>query len=231
MRIIAIGDIHGRSSWEKILEKEKYDHCIFMGDYLDSREGIAADQQLKNFEAILNFKRKNLSSITLLLGNHDYHYLLTNSERYSGFQPEIQAEAAHMLQPAIDAGHIQPCLITENLLFSHAGITNTWCKKNNVHMIDLQNEINQLLQTSPDAFQFTYGKNFSPFGDDIDQSPIWVRPNSLKEDMIHGYTQIVGHTTQNKIRTDDNLLLIDTLGTSHEYLIWENGNFHTGCCY
>jgi hypothetical protein len=228
MRIIALGDIHGRSSWQMILDKENYDRCIFIGDYLDSREGLSAELQLKNLEAILEFKRQNPTSTTLLLGNHDYHYLLTNTERYSGFQPEIQAEAAHLFQPAIDTGLIQPCLTVENLLFSHAGVTKTWCTKNKVEMNDLQNSINQLLINRPDAFQFTYGKNFSPYGDDIDQSPIWVRPNSLKEDMLDGYIQIAGHTTQNQIHIEDHILLIDTLGTSQEYLIWDDGKFDIG---
>ena len=36
MKYILIGDIHGRTQWKKIVEKEKdADKFIFLGDYFD----------------------------------------------------------------------------------------------------------------------------------------------------------------------------------------------------
>ncbi len=35
MKIITIGDIHGRDFWKKILE-EPMDQLVFIGDYFDS---------------------------------------------------------------------------------------------------------------------------------------------------------------------------------------------------
>ncbi|NBP57427.1 metallophosphoesterase, partial [bacterium] len=36
MKTIFIGDIHGRSIWKEIVEQEKPDRVIFIGDYFDS---------------------------------------------------------------------------------------------------------------------------------------------------------------------------------------------------
>ncbi|MDR2052315.1 MAG: hypothetical protein LBP80_02795, partial [Treponema sp.] len=38
------------------------------------------------------------------------------------------------------------------------------------------------------------------YGDDVTQSPIWIRPRSLKRDPLAGYHQIVGHTPGDAIR-------------------------------
>lgn len=33
--ILFIGDIHGRTIWKDIVEKESWEQCIFLGDYFD----------------------------------------------------------------------------------------------------------------------------------------------------------------------------------------------------
>ena len=74
MRVIAIGDIHGKSIWEKIVEKESTaDKIIFIGDYFD---GDPADftTEYHNFIRILDYKALNPDKVTLLFGNHDIHY-------------------------------------------------------------------------------------------------------------------------------------------------------------
>lgn len=47
-------------------------------------------------------------------------------------------------------------------------------------------------------------------------------------DKIEGFIQVVGHTTQNKLVITDDIILIDTLGTSGEYLIWDNFQLSVG---
>ena len=44
MRIIVIGDIHGRTIWKDIVNQE-FDLCVFLGDYVDSHDRISAKQQ------------------------------------------------------------------------------------------------------------------------------------------------------------------------------------------
>lgn len=231
MRIVAIGDTHGRTDWEQITSNEKFDKIIFMGDYFDTHEKISPIQQIENFKNIIAYKKANIDKIILLFGNHDYHYLRTVDERYSGFQEWQKIDIQELLHPAIDAGLLQMCFSWQNMFFSHAGVTQTWCKNNLVQKEFIEQSINELFRYKPSAFRFTSGRNRSPYGDDVEQSPIWVRPNSLLRDRIEGFIQVVGHTTQNKLVIADDVILIDTLGTSGEYLIWDNFQLSVGRVY
>lgn len=71
MKIIVIGDIHGRTIWKDIV-KQEFDLCIFLGDYVDSHYGITAEEQEKNLLEILDFKENNPNKVILLRGNHEY---------------------------------------------------------------------------------------------------------------------------------------------------------------
>ncbi len=122
---------------------------------------------------------------------------------------------------------LQMCFVHENCVFTHAGITKTWASNNSVDLAQgsksIENQINDLFRHQPIAFSFTIGENFSFSGDDTCQSPIWVRPNSLRRDGIEGFVQVVGHTPQRELVMDDSVVLIDTLGTSGEYLMITDG--------
>ena len=57
MKTIIIGDIHGRSVWKQIVEKEQDAHkIVFLGDYFDSFD-IKGVEQLHNFNEIIKFKQ------------------------------------------------------------------------------------------------------------------------------------------------------------------------------
>ena len=81
MRILAIGDIHGRDSWKDIINDNVFDKVVFLGDYFDSREEISGAKQLYNFKEILQFKKYNIDKVVLLVGNHEFHYLKTIYEQ------------------------------------------------------------------------------------------------------------------------------------------------------
>ena len=53
MKTIVLGDTHGRSQWKLIVNMEKADQVIFIGDYFDSYDLTAADQ-MYNFKEIIN---------------------------------------------------------------------------------------------------------------------------------------------------------------------------------
>lgn len=233
MKIIAFGDIHGRTNWKKIIANNDFDKVIFIGDYFDTHYDVSTEQQKENFKDIISFKKSNLDKVVLLFGNHDYHYLRTSNEQYSKFQQEEKTNIQELLHKAIDEDLLQMCYIHWNYLFVHAGVTKTWCKTNNIDEMNLSNSINDLFKYTPNAFRFTSGKNGSGWGDDVEQSPIWVRSRSLYMDKIPNYIQVVGHTVMDKItglngginiytegRTIETsgVIFIDTLGTSEEYL-------------
>jgi hypothetical protein len=90
--------------------------------------------------------------------------------------------------------------------------------------------LNDLFHKQPSAFKFN---GVDPSGDDVYQTPIWIRPESLikanKKSLEKNFIQVFGHTRIKKISTVGKITkgkyqLIDCLGTSGEYMIIENGS-------
>ncbi|MDJ1495371.1 metallophosphoesterase [Cytophagaceae bacterium DM2B3-1] len=224
MKLLAIGDIHGRTIWKKIVAKERADRIIFLGDYFDSREDITCSEELRNFESILSFKEQFPEKVVLLFGNHDLHYII--NEQYSGFRYSCQKAVQEIIHNALQKNLMQMCFSMHSFLFSHAGVTKTWYQsqfgEEYVQSDMVCDFVNKLFRKQPDAFRFTVGPNCDFSGDDITQPPTWVRPASLLADKLDGYIQIVGHTTQTNLAIIDQVAFADTLGTSGEYLTIED---------
>jgi hypothetical protein len=224
MKIVALGDTHGRDLWKKIVKvEEDFDKFIFIGDYFDSRENIDASTQIQNFIEILQFKKDNPEKVILLIGNHDYHYLKGCGETYSGYQQYAAMDINEVLQPALTSGHLQICHVYDEYIFSHAGLTNTWCENNEIDLYNIEESVNVRFMKNMESFRFEYGENLDRSGDDVTQSPIWVRIPSLFRDMVKGFTYIIGHTTVKEMHMANNIIAIDCLSTSNEYLVIQNG--------
>jgi len=226
MKIIAIGDIHGRSIWKDIVSKETdADKIVFVGDYFDSRSGHSGNRQIENFKEIIEFKKANKDKVILCVGNHDFHYIRGIGETYSGYQASYAIDIGEVIQQALNEDLIQICFVSDKFIFTHAGITKTWANINTVDVNNLEQSINDLFKFKPNCFKFTMGNNYSSTGRDITQTPIWVRPEALVTDMLDEVISgnlyyIVGHTPVNYIGVNiiDNIIMIDALGTSEEYL-------------
>ena len=217
-KVIVLGDTHGRSIWKDIVEKVPFDKVIFIGDYFDTHEGITPEVQLNNFNEIVDFKFDNYPRVELLIGNHDYHYMPGIEENYSGFSTDYFYQFNQALSTHLK--HMKVCTNIHNFLLSHAGITKTWCNDNNIYVPDIVNSINQAFALNKRILKFN---GINVYGDDVTQSPIWVRPRSLVSDGVEGYVQVVGHTTQQKMTVIENqFILIDTLGTTEQFLYIEN---------
>lgn len=226
MKVLVLGDTHGRTAWEKIVANESFDKIIFIGDYVDTHEDITPLQQKLNLENILKYVRENKDKVVMLLGNHDFHYLRYSMEEYSRYQSVMQYDFQQLIQGGIDEGLITVAHQHEQFLFTHAGVTKTWCEYASIDMDNIVESINERFITQPSFFRFTMGKTYSRYGDDITQPPIWVRPKSLMMDKVPGYIHIVGHTTVKRISSKEDyegIRLIDTLGESGEFLVIENG--------
>jgi predicted MPP superfamily phosphohydrolase len=223
MKIVALGDTHGRSKWKEIVVEQKdADMIVFIGDYFDAKDGgYSANRQIENFKEIVQFKRDNPSKVVLLIGNHDFHYLNGVNETYSSYQFGYAKDINSVLQPAVDEGLLQMCYQYSSYFFSHAGLTKTWSNNNDIDMNNLEDSVNELFRNDITKFKFTMGDNDSYGGNDITQTPIWVRPQSLVKDMVDDIICIVGHTQVKGVTVmeEDNLILIDCLGTSDEYLV------------
>lgn len=214
-KIVAIGDIHGRESWKKIIEKEKdADQIVFVGDYFDTHDaGISGMKQITNFKQILNFKKSAPRKVVLLMGNHDYHYLGVLGEQYSGYNDKYADQIAPLVREALRDAWMWHCYAVRGHLFSHAGVTISWSVAHGVDPKHIQASINKL---PLEAFRYDR-RDTSHTGESSFQSPIWVRPIGLVADAVKGFHQIVGHTQQSFLSYGDNIDFIDCLGTSGEY--------------
>ncbi len=224
MKVIALGDTHGRSFWKLIVHTQAFDKVVFIGDYFDSFN-IPAEEQIRNFREIVAYKEAHPDKVVLLIGNHDYHYLpvaRSIDETYAGFQDRYAFQIGHLIQEHRDL--LQVCYLWEDYLFSHAGVTQTWLDEVGYKGEEIADFINELFRYKPQKFLFN---GYDPYGDDVTQSPLWVRPRSLRKDAFHPETirQVVGHTAMRTLDLkEDPFFFIDTLETSGEYLIIENGN-------
>lgn len=230
MKIIAIGDTHGRYDWSKIVDRENdADKIVFIGDYVDTHENIPPEIQLSNLRAILGFKRANPEQVVLLIGNHDFHYLRAVNEHYSGYQIGYCHDFQNEFEIALMEGLMQMAFRHEKFLFTHAGVTHTWADKFSISKETPDETINMLFKQQVTPFKFRIGKNGSMSGNDVTQGPIWVRPQSLALDKIDNFIQVVGHTNQDSLLVtgpvaNHGIIFIDTIGTSGEYLRITDGN-------
>jgi predicted phosphodiesterase len=219
MKILVISDVHGRTDWKMIIAREKNaDKIIFLGDYFDSFD-INATDQIINFKEIIAFKEQNADKVVLLTGNHDMHYLpyyITMNEQYSGFQARHSYALSDLLQSNLH--HLQMAHRQENYLFTHAGVTNTWLGNNGFDNEQaLTTFINELFQYKPAAFRF---RGNDPFGNSIESSPVWVRPESLLKDAYNKeqLKQVVGHTVFKHINIVEERYFFVDAQESGEYL-------------
>jgi len=240
MKVIIIGDIHGRNSWKTL--RDKADKLVFVGDYFDTREKINGKKQLDNFVDLISFKRENPDKVILLLGNHDYQYLRGVDETYSGYQPHYHHDIREALEYALTNKMIDICYFFNNnkekFLVSHAGVSQVWFDINakDKEGSSVVEKINNLFLKNRDNFSF-YQKgmnNRNPYGDNVEQSPIWIREASLLSSLLRGgeisdYKQIIGHTMVDKIIIDEypNFIKVDSLHNK-EYLIVNDDNIEIG---
>ena len=187
-KILIIPDVHGRTFWKKAIKTGDYEKIVFLGDYTDpyEMEGITNREALKNFKSIIAFKQQKPEKVVLLLGNHDLHY-------YSGYYYEL---AGGVRYDSVSAIALQRLFAkyrsffqlawetdwgSKHYLFSHAGITQSWLKRN------------MKLIRKPDARHL----NRLLRGDYPSGSIVWADVEELLvSNPLSGIYQIVGHTMQ-----------------------------------
>ncbi len=234
MKTIILGDTHGRSVWKLIVNMENPDRVIFIGDYFDTHEDISAAGQMLVFEEIIAYKKsQDPGKVVMLIGNHDHHYFPeVGYTGTSGYQAGAAVAIGFLLED--NKEHLQMAYQFDNILCTHAGVGKTFLEKQGwKEGEDIAEFLNELWKYKPKAFCFN---GYDPYGDDMGQTPIWIRPKSLMkdaQDFKKEIIQVVGHTVQNQIdikgkSTGGRYYFIDTLGSSGEYLIVEDGNITAG---
>lgn len=233
MKTILLGDTHGRSIWENIIEQETtFDRLIFVGDYFDSKQHTA-EEQIENFNKIIAYKKSHPEKeVVLLIGNHDLHYFpeIGNSGT-SGYQLNAKEAIEKVIQA--NRQYLQVAFRWSRYIVSHAGISSLFMNitygQGKWNTSSVVNDLNVSFIKNPFLFKF-FGTE--PSGDDPEQTPMWIRPGSLiqanKGSALENYIQIFGHTMVQGIEeivqlTQGKYYLIDCLGTSKEYLVIEDG--------
>lgn len=153
MKIISIGDIHGRNTWKLSLfgslqgftdwqleHKEgisefmsdqypysQYDKIIFIGDYVDSFTVSNGDMK-RNLEEIVLVKSAMPDRVILLLGNHDVQYV---TNRFcSGYRAEMAYDLREIFTQNRELFQIaylhQNETTKRKTLWTHAGVAQPW---------------------------------------------------------------------------------------------------------
>lgn len=194
MKILVLGDIHGRTCWKDIYNKELPDLMIFLGDYFTSRDGISEEDQVKNFNDILKFKIDNKDNVILLRGNHD-----TEALGYSWAYCHPRFYSKKLIDKPSFLENTQWVYCIDDFVFSHAGISEIWfnnlkCKFPDVKTIGDINTIepNELFGFTPDFRDDYYGESKT-------QPLTWIRPGTLERYGLKGKTFICGHTRFPKV--------------------------------
>lgn len=132
--LLIIPDVHGRSFWKKAVESYPDIPVIFLGDYLDPYnneiENISNEEAFANFREILEYKRKRSSFVTLLLGNHDIHYI-DNDYAFSRKDTLNEKEIHDIFMESLSlfklVANVE--ISDRQILFSHAGVLVGWVRK------------------------------------------------------------------------------------------------------
>lgn len=213
-----IGDIHGRSTWKELVDEDCIN--IFVGDYFDPYGWFSIEALCDNFKEIIALKRRLPDKVVLLYGNHDYAYLPKVRERNNRYDSQNAKTIASLFVESEDLFHGVAYAIGEDYIVTHAGITKPW---KNTYLPDLDNispskmekAVNRLWRLSKKAFSFkANATEWDYCGDNLQHSPIWVRPESLLRSNLYLGTniiQIVGHTQFKDITDSLNTIFVDCL--------------------
>ena len=221
-KVVFIGDIHGHDTWKRIVADNKTaDHFVFVGDYFDAWS-VTPAVQIQNFKEIIEFKECTPDRVTLLVGNHDFHYMPWCRGKYGGYSAWFHGEIWELLRTNMH--NLQVAWQYNNVLVTHAGISSTWYDENiedKGHMFEIADKVNACWADRPDFFNHS---GMDIYGNSPHDGPFWIRPEALKSDLVDpDIIQIVGHTQRERILNEDNVFCIDTL--PREYLILEDSEF------
>ena len=237
MKLVAIGDIHGRDYWKQIIDQEQdADMFVFVGDYFDSFT-IKGPDQINNFLDIVEFKKQSKVPVILLIGNHDYHYYPgIEDSGTSGYQTLMAPSIKHVVSD--NKQYLQAAYQVGEFVFTHAGLSSEWLDDivDGWSVDSLDATINDLFRFQPNKLAYRSYKQVGStvygvggYGSETFQGPIWIRPKALmaanKKTLRKQIIQVVGHTPQETIdikgkSTGGRYYFIDTLEYGqNQYLV------------
>lgn len=206
--ILIIPDTHGRTFWKDAVRRYPDVPTVFLGDYHDPYpyERISETASVENFREIVGYARSH-PHVTLLLGNHDMHYLCDFGEACRFDYYNCEAVRSLILENG-DLFKLAACreLGGRTVLFTHAPVLTDWIDDVGESydvptLVDNLNRLLEKVESDPDEVKFKlrcisfHRGGYDPFG-----SPVWADMNEIKEDntnliptpdySIFGHTQL-----------------------------------------
>ena len=186
MKILVVPDVHGRDFWIEPCHNWQ-GSIVFLGDYHDPYPfQVSKEKSLKNLKELVEFVTNNKDRCTCLMGNHDRPYLIceTSGCRFDFFHSKT-------VRKLIEELNLQLCLLKDDVIFSHAGITPDWCNNTGYDPEDIaRGEMSRTNGCLEEISWYRGGDN--PYG-----SMLWCDVNEYaKLPHYSGYYQIFGHSQQ-----------------------------------
>lgn len=212
-KIVVIGDVHGHESWKELIKlNPDATEFVFIGDYFDSFS-VSHTEQIYNYKEIIEWKKSTDIKVTMLIGNHDFHYMSDCGGRYGGYNVWHAPEIGELLRETKE--HLQVAYQVGDFLFTHAGVSKEWYEANFPEDGDIVDQINDLWSYDKRSFNHS---GMEMYGNYDGEGPMWIRPQALRRNPLNDtIIQVVGHTNMKAIDFDDNHYFIDTL--PNEYLV------------
>ena len=129
-----IPDIHGRQFWRDAVLDVETIPVVFLGDYLDPypEDMVKWSDAWKGLNDIVVLKKRFPDQVTLLLGNHDVHYLpgypyYATSTRYNHDRAVLIRDFFMRNLDLFDIAKVIPRKNSRYpFLLTHAGIRRSW---------------------------------------------------------------------------------------------------------
>ena len=228
MRYLILPDVHGREFWVKPVEEALADpaepRIVFLGDYHDpypwefDQDDDYLQRSVDRFREIIELKKKYPKRVTLLIGNHDCGYAISDDICSSRMDRSHRRELEKLFQDNRELFQLaEECDIAgRHIIFSHAGILKGWV--NQVWgedalgaQFNVVDQLNNALLTDHYGIMEALGDydNFRGWGGGQYGSPVWSDLRSwvrVTPEETYGFN-IVGHTQLES----DSPVILDTI--------------------
>jgi hypothetical protein len=225
MKILAIGDIHGKTVWRQFVENVDADIIVFVGDYIIVRQWLFNRRFRMNLREILEFKRANFKRVYLLLGNHDTPFIYSDFNLKKILTPRM----TRLYRDNEDCFDV--AFQYQKYLFTHAGVTEGWYRKNaailkTVSGTTFADKLNAIHRSHGHGVLHQRGK---ARGGAFEYGGItYADKTETEHGALQGYTQVVGHTkVQQPVRYNfrhGSVLYIDCLNAVQNCLYIDGDN-------
>ena len=161
MKVLVIPDCHGRKFWRQTIINniDKVDKIIFLGDYLDPYKNeikenpelmecndfYDSENLLKMLENIVSLKKNEPNKYILLTGNHTDSYIWSNFHAATRTDYKNWEKYHKFFSQNLE--YFNLVWIENNMIFSHAGISEGWAKAVAVELsltINLNNPVKSI---------------------------------------------------------------------------------------